>query len=195
MSDIAPTETATTAPAYELADRYCREEGPVFLTGIQALVRLPMLQRQRDLAAGHDTAGYVTGYRGSPPGGPAPPARPGPRLDGRAGELRLRVDHREARVAERTRCVNRLRWPLHELDPSWDPPARSLCRYKSLDASAARLRGVDGPVARIAGEIVAHARDLTVRERALEREIRVLVAERAPTLMALAGVGALTANG
>jgi indolepyruvate ferredoxin oxidoreductase len=52
-----------------LDDKYTRENGRVFLTGIQALVRLPMLQRQRDLAAGHDTAGYVTGYRGSPLGG------------------------------------------------------------------------------------------------------------------------------
>jgi transposase len=96
-------------------------------------------------------------------------------------------------VAERTRCINRLRWHLHELDPTWDPPARSLCRYKNLDAIAARLTGIDGPVARIAGEIAAHARDLTVRERALEREITVVVAELAPTLLALAGVGALTA--
>ena len=52
-----------------LDDKYAKERGRVFLTGIQALVRLPMLQRRRDLAAGQDTAGYVTGYRGSPLGG------------------------------------------------------------------------------------------------------------------------------
>ncbi|THA43281.1 pyruvate ferredoxin oxidoreductase, partial [Streptomyces sp. A1136] len=40
----------------------------VFMTGIQALIRLPMLQRQHDLQAGLNTAGYVTGYRGSPLG-------------------------------------------------------------------------------------------------------------------------------
>ncbi len=58
-----------TLAEVSLDDKYTREKGRVFLTGIQALVRLPMLQRQRDLAAGHDTAGYVTGYRGSPLGG------------------------------------------------------------------------------------------------------------------------------
>ncbi len=49
-------------------DKYTVEDGRIFVTGIQALVRLPMLQRQRDLAAGNRTAGYVTGYRGSPLG-------------------------------------------------------------------------------------------------------------------------------
>ena len=52
----------------DLDDKYTRERGRVFLTGIQALVRLVLTQRRRDLAAGHDTAGYVSGYRGSPLG-------------------------------------------------------------------------------------------------------------------------------
>ncbi len=51
-----------------LDDKYGLEEGRVFLTGTQALVRLTLMQRRRDLAAGLDTAGYVTGYRGSPLG-------------------------------------------------------------------------------------------------------------------------------
>ncbi len=56
-------------PAVTLDDKYTKPKGRVFLTGIQALVRLPMMQRERDLAAGLNTAGYVTGYRGSPLGG------------------------------------------------------------------------------------------------------------------------------
>ena len=52
-----------------LDDRYEATEGLVYLTGTQALVRLPMMQRQRDQAAGLNTAGYISGYRGSPVGG------------------------------------------------------------------------------------------------------------------------------
>ncbi|MEO1062672.1 MAG: IS110 family transposase [Actinomycetota bacterium] len=121
------------------------------------------------------------------------PDLPTAHLDGPARELRLLVDHREDLVAERTRCINRLRWHLHELDPTWDPPARSLSAITNLDATAVRLAGLDGPVARIAADIVAHVRVLTVRERGLEREIRVLVTELAPTLLDVVGVGALTA--
>ncbi len=51
---------------FELGDRYTRSHGEVFLSGIQALVRLPMEQSVRDRARGLNTAGYVTGYRGSP---------------------------------------------------------------------------------------------------------------------------------
>ncbi|MCO5089643.1 indolepyruvate ferredoxin oxidoreductase family protein [Bosea sp. (in: a-proteobacteria)] len=53
----------------ELDDKYTLESGRVFLTGTQALVRLPLMQRARDDAAGLNTAGFITGYRGSPLGG------------------------------------------------------------------------------------------------------------------------------
>jgi indolepyruvate ferredoxin oxidoreductase len=52
-----------------LEDKYALGAGRVFLSGTQALVRLLLLQRQRDARAGLDTAGYVSGYRGSPLGG------------------------------------------------------------------------------------------------------------------------------
>ena len=51
-----------------LDDKYTLERGRVFLTGTQAIIRLPMMQRQRDLAAGLNTAGFISGYRGSPLG-------------------------------------------------------------------------------------------------------------------------------
>ncbi len=50
-------------------DKYALPRGRVYLSGVQALARLPMLQRQRDRLAGHSTAGFVSGYRGSPLGG------------------------------------------------------------------------------------------------------------------------------
>ncbi len=54
--------------AVTLDDKYTLETGRIFVTGTQALVRLPMMQRRRDLKAGLNTAGYVSGYRGSPLG-------------------------------------------------------------------------------------------------------------------------------
>ncbi|MEM1385017.1 MAG: indolepyruvate ferredoxin oxidoreductase family protein [Pseudomonadota bacterium] len=51
-----------------LSDRYDLTKSPVLLSGTQALVRAMLMQRARDAAAGLDTAGYVTGYRGSPLG-------------------------------------------------------------------------------------------------------------------------------
>jgi indolepyruvate ferredoxin oxidoreductase len=52
-----------------LEDKYALGQGRVFLTGTQAMVRLLLLQHQRDALVGLDTAGYVSGYRGSPLGG------------------------------------------------------------------------------------------------------------------------------
>jgi indolepyruvate ferredoxin oxidoreductase len=51
-----------------LDDKYILDRGRVFMTGTQALVRLPMMQRERDLATGLNTAGFISGYRGSPLG-------------------------------------------------------------------------------------------------------------------------------
>ncbi|MDE9449589.1 indolepyruvate ferredoxin oxidoreductase family protein [Aliiroseovarius sp. Z3] len=56
-------------PTYQLADRYGRETGRVFLTGTQALVRIMLDQARRDRATGVNTAGFISGYRGSPLGG------------------------------------------------------------------------------------------------------------------------------
>lgn len=53
-------------PQVSLDDKYAKPSGRVFLSGTQALVRLPLVQRQRDRASGLNTAGFISGYRGSP---------------------------------------------------------------------------------------------------------------------------------
>ena len=52
-----------------LKDKYELNDGVAFMSGIQALTRIPIVQRQRDIAAGLNTAGFISGYRGSPLGG------------------------------------------------------------------------------------------------------------------------------
>ena len=52
-----------------LDDKYSLDVGRAFMSGVQALVKLPMLQRQRDALQGKNTAGFISGYRGSPLGG------------------------------------------------------------------------------------------------------------------------------
>ena len=54
---------------YSLEHKYTRTDGRIYLSGVQALVRLPLMQRLRDQAEGLDTAGFISGYRGSPLGG------------------------------------------------------------------------------------------------------------------------------
>ncbi len=65
--------TAVDRPAvdrnYTLDHKFTEIEGRIYLSGVQALVRLPLMQRLRDQAAWLKTAGFVSGYRGSPLGG------------------------------------------------------------------------------------------------------------------------------
>ncbi|PTD94976.1 indolepyruvate ferredoxin oxidoreductase family protein [Pseudothauera lacus] len=69
----APSAALVSAPPlradYRLGDNLAASRGTVFLTGIQALVRLPLMQAALDRARGLHTAGFVSGYRGSPLGG------------------------------------------------------------------------------------------------------------------------------
>lgn len=61
-------DTLVYAPSVSLDDKYQVEEGQVFITGVQALVRLPLLRREADAKNGLNTAGFISGYRGSPLG-------------------------------------------------------------------------------------------------------------------------------
>ncbi len=65
-------DAQTARPAFSditLEDKYALDTTRAYLTGVEALVRLPMLQHQRDKQAGLNTAGFISGYRGSPLGG------------------------------------------------------------------------------------------------------------------------------
>jgi transposase len=124
---------------------------------------------------------------------PREPHLPTAHLDGPDREIRLLLAHREALVAERTRIVNRLRWHLHEIDPSWEPPARGLRHVEHLDAVDRRLDAVPGLVARLGRELVARCREITARVNDLETEIQLLIAPLSPALLAVHGCGVLSA--
>jgi transposase len=114
-------------------------------------------------------------------------------LDGPERDVRLLVDHRDDLVSTRTQDQNRLRWHLHELMPDEEPGPRSLDRAHVLVALERRLADEPGTVARLARDLVARIRELTVAINALEREIGTLVDDLATSLLALDGCGPLTA--
>ena len=73
----------TPNPDYALNDRYTKDTGRVFLSGVQALARIPLEQLRVDRLYGLNTAAFVSGYPGSPLAGfdnpfPAAPADPAP---------------------------------------------------------------------------------------------------------------------
>jgi transposase len=121
------------------------------------------------------------------------PGLPVARLDGEARELRLLVDHRDDLVTERTRIQSRLRWHLHELFSDLQIPPKALRRQHVLNSLETQLEGVEGTVARIARDLVVRCRELTVRANELEREISRIVKRLAPSLLAMAGCGVLSA--
>jgi transposase len=205
------TTSATTADHLELvrwADRFgadrrwavedCRHLSRRLerdlLTAGEAIVRVPtkMMAHARDAARTYGKSDPIDALAVAR-AALREPDLPAARLDDETRQVRLLVDHREDLIGERTRQINRLRWHLHELDPAWDPPQRSLNRYKQLDEIIARLVDFDGLVARLALELTTSVRDLTVRINDLEREITLLVKALAPTLLTRPGIGVLTA--
>jgi len=113
-------------------------------------------------------------------------------LDGPDRQMRLLIDHREDLVGERTRHEQRLRWFLVELAIP-EPAPRSLGRAVVQATLSSALVGRTEPVARFARDLLARIVELSTTIRALEHEIAILVRVMAPTLLALAGCGELTA--
>ena len=69
MNAPLPEHIRRALETVTLDDKYSLDTGRAFMSGVQALVKLPMLQRQRDALQGKNTAGFISGYRGSPLGG------------------------------------------------------------------------------------------------------------------------------
>ncbi|MBT9459102.1 MAG: indolepyruvate ferredoxin oxidoreductase family protein, partial [Burkholderiaceae bacterium] len=69
MNAPLPESVRRALELVTLDDKYSLDSGRAFMSGVQALVRLPMLQQQRDKLAGLNTGGFISGYRGSPLGG------------------------------------------------------------------------------------------------------------------------------
>ena len=69
MNAPLPEHVRRALDTVTLDDKYSLDVGRAFMSGVQALVKLPMLQRQRDALQGKNTAGFISGYRGSPLGG------------------------------------------------------------------------------------------------------------------------------
>jgi transposase len=123
-----------------------------------------------------------------------------PNLDRpRAGEERLRelkllVDHRDDLVAERRRAQQRLRWHLHELDPTLQVPLGALDRSLWLDRVRRRLaRREQTTQVRIARELLGRCRNLGRSIAELEAELQRRTQALAPGLLELAGCGTLSA--
>jgi transposase len=120
-----------------------------------------------------------------------PRPQPGERVH---REIKLIVDHRDDLVDERRRTQQRLRWHLHELDPTLVVPLRRLDRASHLDRVGRWLARREQEVqVRIARELVVRCRSLTRAIDELNQELERRAAAVAPALLELPGCGAVTA--
>jgi transposase len=122
------------------------------------------------------------------------PDLPEAHLTGPGLDVRLLVDHRADLVQERGRIQNRLRWNCHDLEVGLELPPRVLERYVWLDRLQGLLEALpESTRRRIALSELGRIRALTIEVRDLEREIRGLMRELAPDLMAIPGCSAIGA--
>ena len=109
-------------------------------------------------------------------------------------EIKLLVDHRDDLVDERRRTQQRLRWHLHELDPTLVVPLRRLDRASHLERVGRWLARREQEVqVRIARELVGRCRSLTKAIGELDQQLEQRAAAVAPALLELPGCGAVTA--
>lgn len=122
------------------------------------------------------------------------PDLPAAALEGRQLDVRLLVDHRDDLVAQRTAIIQRLRWHLHDLDPTIEIPLRGLRSTGELQRLERRIRRMPSTTrVRIARQLLSACRALSKSIDSLTTEIGELVAALAPQLLAIPGCGVLTA--
>ncbi|WP_425555781.1 IS110 family transposase [Georgenia halophila] len=114
-------------------------------------------------------------------------------LDGPAREVKLLSDHRQDLVVQRSRIAQQVRWHLHELDPGLLIPSRGLRRQNVVRSVLVELERFEGVVARIARQLLGRCQELTTQINRLERELRDLVRQLAPSLLEIPGCGVLSA--
>jgi transposase len=120
-------------------------------------------------------------------------SRPAPE-EGVVRDLKLLVDHRDDLVDERRRMQQRLRWHLHQLDPTFAVPLRMLGRSSHLERVSRWLARQEQELqVRLARELVIRIRSLTRAIVELDRELEQRTAAMAPALLELPGCGAVTA--
>jgi transposase len=123
-----------------------------------------------------------------------PESLPYATVDEQALEIKLLLDHHDDLVTQRSDEQRRLRWHLHDLWPELELPSGCLDRQRWLSSISRRLgRTEQSTRAQIARELVVSIRARTRRIRELERELSVLIAQKAPQLLELPGCGVLTA--
>ena len=117
--------------------------------------------------------------------------RPG---EQRLRELKLLVDHRDDLVDERRRAQQRLRWHLHELDPTVAVPLGALDRSIWIERLSRQLaRRKHTTQARIARDLLGRCKTLTRSIGELDRDLHARTRTLAPRLLELPGCGALSA--
>ena len=122
------------------------------------------------------------------------PDLPEAHLAGPERELRMLLDHREDLVNERTRIEGRLRWHLHDIDPTIHVPLRALGSFKWLDKLEELLVEREQTLqVEIARDLVADVWRLSKRVNRLQRRIQELVSANHAPLLEIPGVAALTA--
>ena len=109
-------------------------------------------------------------------------------------EMKLLVDDRDDLVDERRRMQQRLRWHLHQLDPTFDLPLRMLSRSSHLERVGRWLARRDPELqVRIARELVSRCRSMNKTISELDQELEHRTEQIAPALLELPGCGAITA--